>query len=1370
MLQSTLNHPARDRAGSWSRRLIRSVAARLSASSGRAASSAPQGLFEQMEPRQLLSAAFDLVGLTAARADANFSDIDGTGFSVAVIDSGLDRTHPLLAPGYRAGINLTAGSGDPIDNNGHGTHVSGTIGARDPNIGVAPDVGLIGLGVSAGGNRIDGQATVNALRWVRDNYRQYNIIAINMSLGGGFFSSAGQAAGDPREPLVRELENLGITVVAAAGNAYDQQPDQNVGAPAIFSSIAVGAVWQDGRNTNYGSDRTTGADRITFFSQRLVSSNMIFAPGALIYSTVPGGRFEEMPGTSMASPLVAGSVALLQEAAQKFGGRNLTVSEVRSFLLTNADTIRDGDDEDNSLPATNQNYLRINVHRSLQAVRTFFAQQAPGGGGSGSVGDANGVLAGAIGVPQPLGSEEIATQGTIGSDGAGATVGAKDVDLYKFQLTVPGLARFRATATGFQPVVRLFDQGGSPLGTATQAGTEVISTIQLAAGTYYLGVSANPNTTYNPTVPGSGTDGSAGGAYSVGFQLDSADGDGAIGNADEGDLGDLRQPFSIEASLGTDSNGTTDIADVDMYRILVPDNGTLLIDIDTPYEDFVDTLIRVFDEEGNELVFNDDAESTDFNGIQDEFFIGELVYDAQNNAVGHVTDSFVGGTVQRGEVYYIGISYYFNDIYNPITLEDRPASAGVGRYKLNVTFVSNDLNGSITQAVDDSIYSIGNVGQPGRIGFDGNPNTGGIQDVGNRDVDFVRLQPSATGILAIDINSVDLVGNTDPVDTVLYIFDADGNVLGGMDDSETSQDPYIEFRVQAGQVYYVGIAGYGNDTFNPFYLGSGGAGDTGYYEFATQLFPLSREEQRTDDRTGNSGRQNPQNSVAVGESRTGEIGDDGDYQVGNGDVDIYTFVPTSSGPFTISTSVVEAYENVDTFMRLLDANGNELAFNDNASSNTRQSAITYNFVSGQTYYIAISGAAPNARSYDPNTGANPPSSTARGGYILSTSIAQQTIPNEVYRSATDAVEGITASATSQHTVTTRTATGAPALYQQNAQGAWTVRNLTTAANGPSISGDVSTFTLGGVTYAVAKGQTGLTLYTQTGTNTFTSRNLTADLAAQNAINAGNLTIFKDTAGNVNIAGIADNGNLVMYSASLSGSTLTWAFTNLSVGHLGERGLATPQFVGKLVSWVTSWNGLNIGGLDQAGRVQSVWWAPGIDRNLWTTSDLSTITGAPTISGQLTVYVTGWDAVNIIGGDTTGKVLTTWWMPSFVTSGANWRTDNLTNLFQFPTLQNTTLASWTTPWGATNIVGIGADGSTSLYWWSPAVGANWQFVKLSDFIQGATPLTNSVTGYTAPNGFINLVGASASGDVIRYFWNIGTDVWSSENVTATATAE
>lgn len=91
--------------------------------------------------------AFDLIGLTKLRNDPEFADIDGSGLSVAVIDTGLDRTHPLLEPNYITGIDFVNGGDNPVDNQGHGTHVSGIVGASDGDIGVAPKVGLIGLQV-----------------------------------------------------------------------------------------------------------------------------------------------------------------------------------------------------------------------------------------------------------------------------------------------------------------------------------------------------------------------------------------------------------------------------------------------------------------------------------------------------------------------------------------------------------------------------------------------------------------------------------------------------------------------------------------------------------------------------------------------------------------------------------------------------------------------------------------------------------------------------------------------------------------------------------------------------------------------------------------------------------------------------------------------------------------------------------------------------------------------------------------------------------------------------------------------------------------------------------------------------------------------
>ena len=70
-------------------------------------------VFDPLECRTLLSAAYDLIGLTALRSDQIFKDIDGRGVAVAVIDTGLDTTHPLLSPNYLAGADLTTGGSTP---------------------------------------------------------------------------------------------------------------------------------------------------------------------------------------------------------------------------------------------------------------------------------------------------------------------------------------------------------------------------------------------------------------------------------------------------------------------------------------------------------------------------------------------------------------------------------------------------------------------------------------------------------------------------------------------------------------------------------------------------------------------------------------------------------------------------------------------------------------------------------------------------------------------------------------------------------------------------------------------------------------------------------------------------------------------------------------------------------------------------------------------------------------------------------------------------------------------------------------------------------------------------------------------------------
>ena len=332
----------------------------------------------QIEANYGVNPAFDLIGLTQLRNDPQFAGIDGTGFGVVVIDTGIDTDHPLLAPNYVGGYDFIDDDGDPEDSDGHGTHIAGTIGAVDENIGVAPGVDLIGLRI-LDDNGSSLTQVEDALEWVIENRELYNITAINLSSGVGFYNSETAITGNILSDDIQRLEEAGVTVVAAAGNNYfstaSESNRQNLAFPAISSTVAVGAVWQDDIKSNIswesGSiDYTTGTDRIASFSQRLNTPKMVFAPGASITSTIPGGNIGVLGGTSQASPHVSGAIALIQQASLQFNERLLSTEEIREILFTTGDPIVDGDDEDDNVANTNNSYIRINVYNAIAEVKT----------------------------------------------------------------------------------------------------------------------------------------------------------------------------------------------------------------------------------------------------------------------------------------------------------------------------------------------------------------------------------------------------------------------------------------------------------------------------------------------------------------------------------------------------------------------------------------------------------------------------------------------------------------------------------------------------------------------------------------------------------------------------------------------------------------------------------------------------------------------------------------------------------------------------------------------------------------------------------------------------------------------------------------
>lgn len=234
---------------------------------------------------------------------------------VAVIDTGMDISHPDLAGISVNPYSAITGSSNVSDSVGHGTHVSGTIGAIGDNavgvVGVNWNVNIMPVQVCSPRGCAQ-TAIVNGIYRAANNGAQ----VINMSLGT---SAPGVDRCTPEQDTYKAIAyaiSKGITVVVAAGN---DSRDASLSSPASCAGvIAVGASTQsDGSSsfTNFGS---------------VVD---ISAPGVGVLSTFPGG-YKSENGTSMASPHVAGAAALLLSV-----NPNLSPAQVESCLVNNADSI-----------------------------------------------------------------------------------------------------------------------------------------------------------------------------------------------------------------------------------------------------------------------------------------------------------------------------------------------------------------------------------------------------------------------------------------------------------------------------------------------------------------------------------------------------------------------------------------------------------------------------------------------------------------------------------------------------------------------------------------------------------------------------------------------------------------------------------------------------------------------------------------------------------------------------------------------------------------------------------------------------------------------------------------------------------------------
>ena len=317
-----------------------------------------------------------LIGVDDFLLDPRFQEIDGSGFSVAVLDTGIDLDDPFFGPdtngdGISDRIVFThdfTGSQGVDDVSGHGSNVSSIVASSDSTyMGVAPGVDIISLKVIGDNGRGSFRMLESALQWVVANARKFNIAAINLSLGdGGNYTTRQSSYGIGDE--LSALAAMDVITVAAAGNDFFEfHSVPGVAYPAAHAkTIAVGAVYDSdiGGPIRYGGGAqavSTGTDQITPFSQRHASFVDVFAPGAAITGAGAGSSLVTMHGTSQAAPHVAGAAVLAQQLAVKHWGRRMTFNEFRDLLQVTGTPIYDGDDEHDNVVNSNLDFKRLDL-------------------------------------------------------------------------------------------------------------------------------------------------------------------------------------------------------------------------------------------------------------------------------------------------------------------------------------------------------------------------------------------------------------------------------------------------------------------------------------------------------------------------------------------------------------------------------------------------------------------------------------------------------------------------------------------------------------------------------------------------------------------------------------------------------------------------------------------------------------------------------------------------------------------------------------------------------------------------------------------------------------------------------------------------
>lgn len=231
----------------------------------------------------------------------------GRNVVVAVIDSGCELDHPDLRRNYIEGYNTIDKNKDPLDENGHGTHVAGTVAAVNNSqgvVGVAPDAKIMPIKVFDRSGSGSTSNVARAVEWAGKNGADIICMSLGSKNGSRHLEKA----------IIGAL-NRGAVCFCAAGNSGEKT---DILYPAKFElTVSTGAIDINQNRTLF----SCSGEELDFL-----------APGADILSTMMNGRYAVMSGTSMANPYVVGCAALLCEWAKKHRIKLTTANDYIEYL------------------------------------------------------------------------------------------------------------------------------------------------------------------------------------------------------------------------------------------------------------------------------------------------------------------------------------------------------------------------------------------------------------------------------------------------------------------------------------------------------------------------------------------------------------------------------------------------------------------------------------------------------------------------------------------------------------------------------------------------------------------------------------------------------------------------------------------------------------------------------------------------------------------------------------------------------------------------------------------------------------------------------------------------------------------------------